>query len=112
VQVLYAWLMTFGLLGLCQALLAHDRPWVRFVSDSSYWLYLVHLPLVIFGQGLLLRTGWPALVEFGVLLVASSAVLLVSYRYLVRYTPIGTLLNGRRVRERAVKAVPATAPSV
>ena len=61
VQVLYAWLMTFGVLGLCQALLAHDWPWVRFVSDSSYWLYLVHLPLVIFGQGLLLRTGWPAL---------------------------------------------------
>jgi len=111
VQVLYAWLMTFGLLGLCQALLAHDRPWVRFVSDSSYWLYLVHLPLVIFGQGLLLRTDWPALVEFGVLLVATSAVLLVSYRYLVRYTPIGTLLNGRRGRERAVRSVPATVPT-
>ncbi len=110
VQVLYAWLMTFGLLGLCEALLVRDHQWVRFVSDSSYWLYLVHLPLIVFGQALLLRTGWPALVEFGVLLVVTSGVLLVSYRYLVRYTPIGTLLNGRREREGAdsVAAVPAS----
>ncbi len=98
VQVLYAWLMTFGVLGLCEALLTRDRRWVRFVSDSSYWLYLVHLPLVIVGQVVLQRTGMPALVEFALLLVVTSGLLLVSYRYLVRYSWIGTLLNGRRER--------------
>ncbi|MCA9272077.1 MAG: acyltransferase family protein [Phycisphaerales bacterium] len=110
VQVLYAWLMTFGLMGLCEALLGKGRQWVRFVSDSSYWLYLVHLPLIILGQGLLLRVEMPALVEFGVLTAVTFAVLLVSYRYCVRYTPIGTMLNGRRVREGAIAAAaqPAT----
>ncbi len=99
VQVAYAWLVTFGLMGLCEALLSKGRRWVRFVSDSSYWLYLVHLPLIILGQGLLLRVEMPALVEFGVLTLVTFAVLLVSYRYLVRYTPIGVMLNGRRERE-------------
>lgn len=110
VQALYAWLMTFGLMGLCEALLGKGRRWVRFVSDSSYWLYLVHLPLIILGQGLLLRVEMPALVEFGALTLVTFAVLLVSYRYLVRYTPIGTMLNGRRVRERASTST-AVAPA-
>ncbi len=99
-QVLYAWLMTLGLLGLFETLLAKDRPWVRYVSDSSYWLYLVHLPLIIVGQALLLRTNLPPLVEFAILTIITTAALLVSYHVAVRYTPIGALLNGKRVRQR------------
>ena len=98
-QVLYAWLMTLGLLGLFESMLAKDRPWVRYVSDSSYWLYLVHLPLIIVGQALLLRTNLPPLVEFTILTITTTAALLVSYRVAVRYTPIGTLLNGKRTRQ-------------
>jgi len=99
-QVLYAWLMTLGLLGLFESLLAKDRPWVRYVSDSSYWLYLVHLPLIIVGQALLLRTDLPPLVEFAILTIITTAALLVSYHLAVRYTPIGALLNGKRARPR------------
>lgn len=97
-QVLYAWLVTLGLLGLFESLLARDRPWVRYLSDSSYWLYLVHLPLIILGQTLLLRTDLPPLAEFVLLTLAASAALLVSYHFVVRYTPIGTMLNGKRAR--------------
>lgn len=99
-QVLYAWLMTLGLLGLFESLLAKDRPWVRYVSDSSYWLYLVHLPLIIVGQALLLRTDLPPLLEFAILTIITTAALLVSYHLAVRYTPIGALLNGKRARQR------------
>ncbi len=96
IQALYACLMTFGLLGLFESLFAKDRPWVRYLSDSSYWLYLVHLPLIVVGQALLLRTDLPPLAEFILLMVTATAVLLVSYQLLVRNTPIGVLLNGRR----------------
>ncbi len=97
-QALYAWLMTLGLIGLFESLLAKPRPWVRYLSDSAYWLYLAHLPLIIVGQALLLRTDLHPVLEFAILTLTTTALLLLTYRYLVRYTPIGTLLNGRRTR--------------
>ena len=40
----------------------------------------------------------PAAVKFAVICAATTGALLLAYRYGVRYTPIGTLLNGKRVR--------------
>jgi peptidoglycan/LPS O-acetylase OafA/YrhL len=97
-QVLYVWLMTFGLLGLCEAVLTKERRWVRYLSDSSYWLYLAHLPLIVAGQGLLLSIEMPALVKFALLTSVTTVFLLVMYALFVRHTPIGVLLNGRRSR--------------
>ncbi|MFG0252186.1 MAG: acyltransferase family protein, partial [Phycisphaerales bacterium JB038] len=62
-QVLYVWLMIFGLIGLCEAVLSRERYWVRYVSDSSYWLYLVHLPLILLGQILLRDLALPAVLK-------------------------------------------------
>lgn len=100
-QVLYTWLMIFGLMGLFERLLSRQRPWVRYLSDSSYWLYLVHLPLVIVGQAILRDADLPAIVKLLVLLVVCTAILLLGYRWLVRYNSLGTLLNGRRERPKA-----------
>lgn len=110
-QALYAWLMTFGLLGLFESLLAKDRPWVRYMSDSSYWLYLVHLPLIILGQTLLLRTDLPPLAEFALLTITVTAALLASYHVAVRYTPIGTMLNGKRARTKHATVEPTSGAS-
>ena len=62
-QVSYAWLMVFGLMGLFRRLLSRESRPMRYVSDSSYWLYLAHLPLII-GVQLYVRV-WdlPALVK-------------------------------------------------
>ncbi|UCF22861.1 MAG: hypothetical protein JSV72_18510, partial [Ralstonia sp.] len=38
-------------------------------------------------------------VKFTLLIAVATAILLVSYRFLVRYTWIGRLLNGPRTRE-------------
>jgi hypothetical protein len=65
---------------------------------GSYCLYLAHLPLVILLQSLIRSWDLPAAVKFWGLMIFASAVLLVSYQLLVRYTPIGTMLNGKRVR--------------
>lgn len=102
-QALYAWLMICGLMGLFRALLNRHRPWVRYMSDSSYWLYLVHLPLIIAGQVLLKNVDLPAMLKLTVLIVLATVVLLVSYQFLVRHTWIGQLLNGTRApRNRSI----------
>jgi glucans biosynthesis protein C len=82
----------------------------RYLADASYWIYIIHLPLVMAGQVLMLEAPLPwwgklAAVSGGVL-----AVSLVSYELLVRHTFIGKGLNGRRVPwRRAPTAVPVPA---
>ncbi len=90
--------MIFGCLGLCRRVLSEKRRWVRYLSDSSYWLYLVHLPLVIVGQQVLQPLAMPALVKFALLVSGLTALMLASYEWGVRYTFIGTGLNGPRRR--------------
>lgn len=93
-QVLYAWLATFGVLGLCEAVFAKPRGWVRYLSDSAYWQYLAHLPLVIVGQVLMLGLDIPALAKWAILVLGCLLILLTSYRLFVRHTIVGRLLNG------------------
>ena len=106
IQVAYTWLMCFGLIGLFRLIASRERPWVRYVSDSSYWLYLWHLPLIVFAQRLVLT--WPinAHLKFLLICVTVTAVLLATYQLGVRYTPIGTMLTGKRTRPPRSLAVP------
>ena len=90
------WMLIFGIVGLFVSKLAHPRPIVRYLSDASYWMYLVHLPFAIGIPGLLATSPAPAIVKFAITLSVTSVVTLVSYHYLVRATAIGALLNGRR----------------
>ena len=97
-QVLYAWGMCIGLIGLFRAALRKERATARYLSDASYWMYIAHLPLIIVGQVLVRDWNIPAIAKFLLVCGAVSAVLLVTYQFLIRYTPVGTLLNGKRER--------------
>ncbi len=99
-QVLYAWGMCFGLMGLFRMLLPTERRGVRYLSDSSYWVYLVHLPLVIAAQMIVGDWNLYAGAKFLMICAAVTILSLLSYQAFVRYTPIGTLLNGKKVRPR------------
>ena len=99
-QVTYTWAMIVALMGAFRALLSRERRGVRYLSDSSYWLYLAHLPLIIVVQAWIQHWNLPSGVKFAGLTIGVSAVLLVTYQLFVRYTPIGTMLNGKRTRPR------------
>ncbi len=101
VQVAFAWLMCFGAMGLFRWIASKERFWVRYLSDASYWLYLVHLPLVIGAQRLVV--DWPVSVhlKFVLINVTVVGILLLVYQTGVRYTVIGTTLNGLRTRRPA-----------
>ena len=101
-QVAYAWVMTFSLMGLFRAHFSTESKWMRYISDSSYWLYLAHLPLVMVAQGVMARLPLPAIVKFSIVTVGLTVFLLLTYEYLVRYTFIGTMLNGPRSRPQKI----------
>jgi len=90
------WNWIFGLVGAAQRFCAAESPVRRYLADSSYWMYLAHLPLV-FALQMIVRTWslhWS--IKFPLVVAVSVALLLLSYHYLVRSTYIGEILNGRR----------------
>ena len=104
VQVAFAWLMCFGSMGLFRGIFARERFGVRYLSDASYWLYLTHLPLVIAAQ--MLVVTWPINIHLKFVLISAAIVagLLAVYQVGVRYTMIGTVMNGPRTRRAAAAA--------
>jgi len=97
-QSAYPWLMTFGLMGLFRRYCPSESPTMRYLSDSAYWLYLAHLPLIIAAQYVVRDWPLPALVKFLLIVAVVTSFLLWTYQALVRYTWLGRFLNGRRVR--------------
>lgn len=95
-QVVYVWSMCLGLLGLFRRYLPKESAWLRYISDSSYWLYLAHLPLVMELQREV--RDWPVspMLKFLGINIVAVSLLLLSYQLLVRRTWIGVLLNGKR----------------
>lgn len=89
------WAWVHGLVGVCVRHLTTDRPVVRYLADASYWMYLLHLPLLVLGEILVADQPWPVAVKVLVVLAATVAVLLVSYQLLVRGRWLGRWLNGR-----------------
>ncbi|MDB4737203.1 acyltransferase family protein [Verrucomicrobiales bacterium] len=98
ITTLYCWLMTFGFIGFFRFFFSGEGRLVRFVSDSSYWLYLGHQPLVVALQIILSDWDIPIMFKFPLICAITVAILLLTYRYVVRYSFIGTILNGKKVR--------------
>ena len=99
---LFAWVMILAFIGLFRRFFSRENKGVRFVSDASYWMYLAHLPLVMMLQALISRWNLHSSLKLTLLCLTTFAFLLVTYRYLVRYTIIGTMLNGRKSRPSSV----------
>jgi surface polysaccharide O-acyltransferase-like enzyme len=90
------WLLMYAAIGLFQRFLDRDSPWVAYISQSSYWVYLIHLPLVGFAAWCLMDVDVPAVVKFALAGGFTVVAAFVSYHYLVRRTWVSVVLNGRR----------------
>lgn len=93
---LASWLLTSALLGCGMRCFSEENPAVRYLADASYWMYLMHLPLVVAIETPLAGLGWPILLKLAINWALTTALLLVSYHWLVRRTWVGAWLNGRR----------------
>jgi len=109
-QVVYTWTMSFGIMGLFRKILKRESKTVRYLSDASYWLYLTHLPLILAAQVIVRDWPLPAILKFVLIGSTVTGVLLVVYHTMVRYTWIGTMLNGPRTRPARVARHSQTSP--
>jgi glucan biosynthesis protein C len=86
-----AWLLILGGAGVAErAVRASSRP-LRVLVDSSYWVYLVHLPICVLVTGLLIPWSAPGLVKMVVAITGSVLLLALGYAATLAVLP-------RRVR--------------
>ena len=101
---LAVWTWTFAVIGLALRFLAGYSAARRYIADASYWLYLVHMPIVLALQIALSQLAWHWSIKFTLILAIAFPIMFLSYRYWVRPTFIGAVLNGRRYPRTLPKA--------
>lgn len=79
-----------------QQFLSKQSSSLRFIADSSYWVYLVHLPIVLFLQTLLIPLEAAWVIKLAIVIAGTFVASLSTYVVFVRYTPLGWLLHGKR----------------
>lgn len=103
-QAAYTWLMTLGLMGLFRAIFSQENKVMRYISDASYFMYILHGPLMLLLFYLLRGLPLPALLNFVLLCTVTTLILLAVYHSCVRYTFIGAFLNGVRKQPQKLEA--------
>lgn len=91
-----AWLWSFACIGAALRFLQSRHSVLAYLSDSSYWVYLLHFPFTVLFGALLFQLALPALLKIAINVACTTAVCLGSYHLVVRYTWVGNLLNGKR----------------
>ena len=89
-------LFLFGITGLFIRYGSNHSMRMRYNSDSSYWVYLIHLPITALLPVFIWEIPLPAIGKFLIVLSITTLTCFVSYHYLVRATFIGKFLNGRK----------------
>jgi peptidoglycan/LPS O-acetylase OafA/YrhL len=99
--------MSFAAIGGALRFLSGFSPARRYLADASYWIYLIHLPIVMALQVAVSSLDWPWPIKFGAILLVALPLMFASYQLLVRYSVIGAVLNGRRMHREGRLAAAA-----
>lgn len=90
------WSLVFLTPGLFGKLCQRPNAFVRYIADASYWIYLVHLPIVVWLQ--VAVAEWPLHWSLKLLVITAATLVLAlaTYDVFVRPTWLGWILNGQR----------------
>jgi hypothetical protein len=86
----------FAAVGTSVRFLSAPSAVTRYLADASYWIYLMHMGPIVFFITLLrpYHLHWTLMLV--IMVGGTMLILLPSYHYLVRFTWVGAILNGRR----------------
>jgi glucan biosynthesis protein C len=90
------WLFIFGITGLFIRYSSNYSARMRYISDSSYWVYLLHLPLTMIIPAFIADWTLHPILKVLIVVTSTTAICFLSYHYLVRWTFIGKFLNGKK----------------
>lgn len=90
------WCWIFGIIGAAQRFLSGPNPAIRYVADASFFVYIIHLPVVYALQAWMIQ--WPVhwSVKYSLIVTLTFVIVFAIYHFGVRSTFVGQFLNGRR----------------
>jgi len=84
-------------------------PISKYITDASYWIYLIHFPLTIWISAALMNVQIDVYSKFSIVISLTMTVSLITYQLFVRSNRLGVLLNGKRVGRSNRVSGPQTA---
>jgi peptidoglycan/LPS O-acetylase OafA/YrhL len=90
------WSLVFLTIGVFRKLCQTPRAWIRYVADASYWMYLVHLPVVVWLQVAVAELPFHWTAKLMAISIVTIILSLLTYDLFVRSTWVGGWLNGQR----------------
>jgi len=95
-NALCTWTLIYLLVGCAQRFFDRDSPWIVYVSQSSYWVFLVHLPLVSLAGWWLVQFDLPAMLKFLLVCGFTAVVSVLTFHHWVQKSWVSVFLHGRR----------------
>jgi hypothetical protein len=95
---IFPWLTVLGGLGVLLRIRPAKGPLIRPLTESAFWIYLIHVPIVALIQLALLPTAWPVPIKFATVSALGLGLSIASYGPCVRHSLIGAIVNGARKR--------------
>ena len=83
-------------IGLFECKLINYSKILRIFSDSAYWIYLIHLPIVAFITFFMFKFDFSIELKFMLSILLTTLISYISYKYLVRPSYLAVLLNGKK----------------
>lgn len=94
-SALFCTIFIFGFIALFMTYFNTNSPKLDYVMGATYWVYLIHLPIVAFLPGLFSDFAISPFLKFFITLLITIILCFISYHFLVRKTFIGRFLNGK-----------------
>jgi glucan biosynthesis protein C len=90
------WALIYFFIGCALRWFDYSATWILYASQSSYWVFLIHMPLVGLAGWWLSGYDLPAVVKFTLVFAFVATACLLSYHYLVQRSWVSVFLNGKR----------------
>ena len=103
---LFAWCATFGLIAIFLRTRRGSNAATRYLAEASFWIYLIHLPIVVLAQITFAQLPIPAVGKFLLAGTTATVMALMTYRVFVRHTWLGEFLDGHRHPRKPATADP------
>ncbi|MFT4016666.1 MAG: acyltransferase family protein [Agriterribacter sp.] len=92
-------LFTLGFIGFFLRFFYKENKTWRYISDASYWAYLIHMGFVTAIQLYFIDSNMPGILRFCFAFIIPLLISFATYHWFVRYTFIGNMLHGKREKQ-------------